>query len=194
MGSAPWRENASSRRSSNREKLRSNGRNVASTRASRIWCARITEVTATMPSATSPHPAWVQLSRASVMGSKSMLRPAMITTLIGLRRRRSTARQPSITAYLAATGSARRGSGRRGAAGPVRGPEPCASGMPPPGLAHAVGACPVEAGSATAAQRSARGEPNGGQRDDQRHPPSDKGPTEQRGNVVAADVHASGSL
>ena len=51
---------------------RSSGRRAAapiSTRASRIWCARITDVTATMPSATSPQPARSQLSRASAIGS-----------------------------------------------------------------------------------------------------------------------------
>ena len=70
IGSAPLLLNASSRSSSYREKLRSYGRNAVSTRASRIWCARITDVTATMPSATSPHPARSQFSRANAIGSR----------------------------------------------------------------------------------------------------------------------------
>jgi len=70
IGRAPPRLNANNRNNSYREKLRSYGRSAFSTRASRIWCARITDVTATMPSATSPQPKRSQLARASAMGSR----------------------------------------------------------------------------------------------------------------------------
>src|SRR5271166_4436491 len=70
IGRAPERLNANSRKSSKREKLRSWGRNAFSTRASRIWWARMTDVTATMPSATSPQPDRSQFSRAWAIGSR----------------------------------------------------------------------------------------------------------------------------
>ena len=69
-GNWPLREKSSSISTSNRENVNPNGASVASTRASRIWWARMTDVTSAMPVAASPHPALRQLRTASPMGSK----------------------------------------------------------------------------------------------------------------------------
>lgn len=64
------RVNVSSVSNSYRANVSPDGLSTSSTRAIMICCARITEVTAAMPSATSPQPCFVHCRWASSMGSR----------------------------------------------------------------------------------------------------------------------------